>query len=36
MRHTDAVSLKHLTLEVTTIVGHTRLGTLSELQVQIS
>jgi len=32
MRRTDDVSLWpwHLTLEVTAIVGHTRLGTLSE------
>ena len=37
MRRTDDVSLWPwpLTLEVTAIVGHTRLGTLSEYQVQI-
>ena len=37
MRRTDNVSLWpwHLTLEVTAIVGHTRLGTVSEYQVQI-
>jgi len=38
MRRTDDVSLWPwlLTLEVTAIVGHTRLGTLSEYQVQFS
>jgi len=37
MRRKDNVSLWpwHLTLEVTAIVGHTRLGTVSEYQVQI-
>ena len=37
MRRTDDVSLiMTLTTEVTAIVGHTRLGTLSEYHVQIS